>query len=156
MKWLWFKKLMVVMRPCKGKILTLINMGLKQRRKTISNGDKWHKDGLNTDMDIANSSKCKLTLFEIQTREIHAPPPPPTPPKRTSVIPCTCSLNMNEWGILFWKWTMETNGINIPHSTRLITQYKTLSMHAIEKLQKPILITQTLTNLLLVRDCTKK
>ena len=31
---------MVVMRPCKGKILTLINMGLKQRRKTISNGDK--------------------------------------------------------------------------------------------------------------------
>lgn len=51
---------------------------------------------------------------------------------------------------------METNGINIPHSTRLITQYKTLSMHAIEKLQKPILITQTLTNLLLVRDCTKK
>ena len=52
-------------------------MGLKQRRKTISNGDKWHKDGLNTDMDIANSSKCKLTLFEIQTREIHAPPPPP-------------------------------------------------------------------------------
>ena len=27
-------------------------------------------------MDIANSSKCKLTLFEIQTREIHASPAP--------------------------------------------------------------------------------
>ena len=63
------------MRPCQGKILTLSNMGLKQRHKTRSNGDKRDKDGLNTDRGMANSSKCEMTLFEIQTRDIQYAPP---------------------------------------------------------------------------------
>ena len=29
--------------------------------------NKQHKDGLNTDMDMVYSSKCKTTVFEIQT-----------------------------------------------------------------------------------------
>ena len=45
-------------------------MALKQWHKTRWNGNKWHKDGLNTDRNMAYSSKCKTTIFEIQTREI--------------------------------------------------------------------------------------
>ena len=41
------------------------------------NGDKWHKDGLNMDKDMASSLKCKTTVFEIQTMDIHTPLPPP-------------------------------------------------------------------------------
>ena len=37
---------------------------------------KWqqrHKDGLNTDRDMAYSLKCKMTIFETQTRGIRTP-----------------------------------------------------------------------------------
>ena len=50
-------------------------MVLKQRHKTRSNGDKRDQDGLNTDRGMANSSKCEMTLFEIQTRDIQYAPP---------------------------------------------------------------------------------
>ena len=56
-----------------GKILTLSNMGLKQQHKTRSNGNKQHKVGLNTDRGMTSSSKCELTLFEIQTRWVRIP-----------------------------------------------------------------------------------
>ena len=58
-------------------------MALKPLHKTDeNNGDKQHKNGLNTDRDMANSSNCKTTVFEIQTREIPTPPPPRGPHMR--------------------------------------------------------------------------
>ena len=65
-------------RPCLGKISTSY-MALKQWHKTRWNGDKEHKDGLNTNRNMAYS-KCQTTIiFEIQTRDIR------TPTKRTSI-----------------------------------------------------------------------
>ena len=49
------------------------NMVMKQQHKTRYNGDKQHKDGLNADRDMTNSSKCETTVFEIYTRDIHFP-----------------------------------------------------------------------------------
>ena len=54
-------------------------MGLKQRHKTTWNDDKRYKDGLNTDRDMAFSSKRETTAFEIKTRNIGNPPPLPHP-----------------------------------------------------------------------------
>ena len=58
-------------------------MVLKQRHKTSGNGDKRHKDGLNNNREVAYSSKCERTVFEIQTMEIPTLPSPP--PKRASL-----------------------------------------------------------------------
>ena len=57
------------------------------------NGDKWHKDGLNMDKDMAYSLKCKITVFEIQTMDIHTPQPPTPPPPQTSVSRKTTTSN---------------------------------------------------------------
>ena len=43
--------------------------------KTGWNGNKWHKDGLHTDSNMAYSSKGETTVFEIQTRDICTPTP---------------------------------------------------------------------------------
>ena len=59
------------------------DMVLKQRHKTRWNGDKRHKDGLNNNREMAYSSKCERTVFEIQTMEITTLPSPP--PKRDSL-----------------------------------------------------------------------
>ena len=53
------------------------DMVLKQRHKTRWNGDKRHKDGLNNNREMAYSSKCERTVFEIQTMEITTLPSPP-------------------------------------------------------------------------------
>ena len=58
------------------------------RREVIVSGsltvdEKATNDGLNTDRDMAYSSKCKMTIFQIQTRDICTPPPSP---KRTSSL----------------------------------------------------------------------
>ena len=54
-------------------------MGWKWWLKTRWKGDSRHKNGLNTDKNMAHSSKHKSTAFEIQTRyECSPPPPPPT------------------------------------------------------------------------------
>ena len=42
--------------------------------KTGWNGNKWHKDGLHTDSNMAYSSKGETTLFEIQTRDMYSNP----------------------------------------------------------------------------------
>ena len=42
--------------------------------KTAWNGNKWHKDGLHTDSNMAYSSKGEMTLFEIQTRDMYSNP----------------------------------------------------------------------------------
>ena len=47
---------------------------MKQWHKTGWNGEKWHNDGLNTDMDMALSSKCETPIFEIQTSDMRNPP----------------------------------------------------------------------------------
>ena len=52
------------------------------RREVIVSGsltvdEKATNDGLNTDKDMAYSSKCKMTIFQIQTRDICTPPPLP-------------------------------------------------------------------------------
>ena len=52
-------------------------MGLKQWLRTRWNGDIWHKNGLNTDKNTADSSKHKTTKIEIQARDDCTPPPPP-------------------------------------------------------------------------------
>ena len=54
----------------------LCNMALKQRHKSGWNGEKWNNDGLNTDREMAQSSKCETTVFEIQTMDMCTPPPP--------------------------------------------------------------------------------
>ena len=51
-------------------------MGLKQWLKTRWNGDNRHKNELNTDTNMANSSKHKTTAFEIQTRDECSSPSP--------------------------------------------------------------------------------
>ena len=51
-------------------------MGLKQWLKTRWNGDNRHKNELNTDKNMANSSKHKTTAFEIQTRDECSSPSP--------------------------------------------------------------------------------
>ena len=53
-------------------------MGWKWWLKTRWKGDSRHKNGLNTDKNMANSSKHNSTAFEIQTRDECNPPPPPT------------------------------------------------------------------------------
>ena len=42
-------------------------MALKQRQTIRWNSEKWHKDGLNNDMDMAYSSERETTIpvFEI-------------------------------------------------------------------------------------------
>ena len=45
-------------------------MALKQRHKTRWKGGKQHKVGLNTDRDMACSSKRETNVFEIQTKDI--------------------------------------------------------------------------------------
>lgn len=57
-------------RVCYDKILTS-NMALEQWHKTRWNGDKEH-----TNRDLAYSSKCETTVFEIQTRGWSMQPPP--------------------------------------------------------------------------------
>ena len=47
---------------------------VKQWHKTRWNGEKRHNDGLNTDRDMAYSSKCEAPIFEIQTSDIRKPP----------------------------------------------------------------------------------
>ena len=48
-------------------------MALKQQLKSRWNGDKQHKDGLNTNR--AYSSHCKTTVFEIQAMDMHTSSP---------------------------------------------------------------------------------
>ena len=56
-----------------------------RREVTVSGSltvdEKATNDGLNTDRDMAYSSKCKMTIFKIQTRDICTPPPPPPLPQ---------------------------------------------------------------------------
>ena len=52
-------------------------MPLKLWQKNRWNGNKQHKDGLNTNGDTAYSSKHETTKFEIQIRDIHTPAPHP-------------------------------------------------------------------------------
>ena len=66
-------------------------MGLKRWLKTRWNGDNQHKNELNIDKNMANSSKHKMTAFEIQTRDKCKPPPPPTPNSKGLIYGYTCS-----------------------------------------------------------------
>lgn len=98
-------------RPCQCKVLTS-HTAFKQWHKTDENGDRLHKDGLNIVRDMVYSSKCKTTVFEIQTRNIHdSNPPPPVPrtPKRPSLIvllwmPTSCTI----WQRCFHAWSLCT------------------------------------------------
>ena len=62
-------------------------MVLKHRHKTWWNGDIRHKDGLNTNSDMAYSLKHKTMIFEIQTRDIYIPPKKPLCQSRTYLMP---------------------------------------------------------------------
>ena len=61
-------------------------MVLKHRHKTWWNGDTRHKDGLNTNSDLAYSLTHKTMVFEIQTRDIRIPPKKPLCQSRTYKI----------------------------------------------------------------------
>ena len=52
-------------------------MASKEWQKTRWNGNRQHKDSLNTDRDMAYSSTCEMTVFEMQTKGKFDPPPPP-------------------------------------------------------------------------------
>ena len=60
------------------------NLALKQWHKTWWSDDKWHKDGLNT--DVAYSLKRENDCILIQTEDIQCTYPPPHPPKRASFL----------------------------------------------------------------------
>ena len=51
-------------------------MASKEWQKTRWNGNRQHKDSLNTDRDMAYSSTYEMTVFEMQTKGKFAPPPP--------------------------------------------------------------------------------
>ena len=91
-------------------------MGLKQWLKTRWNGDNRHKNELNTDKNMANSSKHKTTAFEIQTRDECSSPPPnskgliygytcsrlPSAP-RTNALSCLYIVTRKK-GFFNWPW----------------------------------------------------
>ena len=86
--------------PCWDKIRAS-NMALKQQQKNRWNGNKQHKDCLNTNISMAYSSKCE------------PPPPHPTPPhptKQGSLVHITTFLFRKKQGALYTiflvNWTL--------------------------------------------------
>ena len=71
-------------------------MASKEWQKTRWNGNRRHKDGLNTDRDMAYSSTCEMTVFEMQTKGKFDPPPPPAKPKRASLKEECSKKQMNK------------------------------------------------------------
>ena len=49
-------------------------MASKEWQKTRWNGNRRHKDGLNTNRDMAYSSTCEMMVFEMQTKGKYEPP----------------------------------------------------------------------------------
>ena len=73
---------------------------VKHWHKTTWNGNKWHKDGLNTDRDIAYSSKHEATTLK---SALSSPQPPPPPLPATSLrgpFQLVWHCPMNDWGFL--------------------------------------------------------
>ena len=85
-------------------------MASKEWQKTRWNSNRWHKDGLNTNRDMAYSSTCEMTVFEMQTKGKYEPPPPPPPNLRGS---------LKRKNVLRNKWTKKYNNKHTPSSTGL-------------------------------------
>ena len=96
-----------------GKILTC-NVALKQWHKTGWNGDKRHKDGLNTDRDMPCASTYTL-------------PPPPLPRQGLHVSECglTCICTSHLQNALLEIQNRQNYRGNLPHACDLSDQYKT-------------------------------
>ena len=92
-------------------------MVLKRRHKTWWNGDIRHKDGLNTNSDMAFFLKHKTTIFEIQTRDICTPPKKPLCQSRTYIMPNETwlykNINVisNNWSIKDEEMIIAVNAI---------------------------------------------
>ena len=87
-----------------GQNLHLAEFGserVKQQHMTTWNGNKRHKDGLNTDRDMAYSSKREATTLKYRLSY-----PTPHFPKRASSISLTLSY---EWVGIFSSSTLTNN-----------------------------------------------
>ena len=87
------------------------NLALKQWHKTWWGGDKWHKDGLNT--DVAYCLKRENDCILIQTEDIQCTYPPPHPPKRASFL---AVLNLACKNIRFFSLLSNPN-LSTKHNT---------------------------------------
>ena len=70
-------------------------MASKEWQKTRWNGNRQHKDGLNTNRDMAYSSTCEMMVFEMQTKGKYEPPAP-AKPKRASLKEECSKKQMNK------------------------------------------------------------